>query len=105
MTCDSLKVGGLGDVLTGLSRALQRKGHLVEVILPKYDCMDYSRITNLKVSCITSEPASYLNSKRLILFEKFADLVSRVNVVVAASWMITLMPNFFWFLWSIFWRA
>lgn len=42
------KVGGLGDVLTGLSRALQRKGHLVEVILPKYDCMDYSRITNLK---------------------------------------------------------
>lgn len=44
----SLKVGGLGDVLTGLSRALQRKGHLVEAILPKYDCMDYSRIVNLK---------------------------------------------------------
>lgn len=42
------KVGGLGDVLTGLSRSLQRKGHLVEAILPKYDCMDYSRITNLK---------------------------------------------------------
>lgn len=42
------KVGGLGDVLTGLSRSLQRKGHLVEAILPKYDCMDYSRISNLK---------------------------------------------------------
>ncbi|KAG0622794.1 hypothetical protein M758_3G123800 [Ceratodon purpureus] len=42
------KVGGLGDVLTGLSRSLQRKGHLVEAILPKYDCMDYSRIVNLK---------------------------------------------------------
>lgn len=51
MTC-SLKVGGLGDVLTGLSRSLQRKGHLVEAILPKYDCMDYSRISNLKVCSI-----------------------------------------------------
>lgn len=44
-----LKVGGLGDVLTGLSRSLQKKGHLVEAILPKYDCMDYSRIKGLKV--------------------------------------------------------
>ncbi|KAG0562921.1 hypothetical protein KC19_9G183000 [Ceratodon purpureus] len=42
------KVGGLGDVLTGLSRSFQKKGHLVEAILPKYDCMDYSRIANLK---------------------------------------------------------
>eukprot|EP00850_Spirogloea_muscicola_P010139 SM000058S18569 [mRNA] locus=s58:650359:657899:+ [translate_table: standard] len=37
------KVGGLGDVVTGLGKALQTNGHLVEVILPKYDCMDYSR--------------------------------------------------------------
>ncbi|XP_024531361.1 probable starch synthase 4, chloroplastic/amyloplastic isoform X1 [Selaginella moellendorffii] len=43
------KVGGLGDVVTGLSRSLQRKDHLVEIILPKYDCMDYDRIKNLKV--------------------------------------------------------
>jgi starch synthase len=42
------KVGGLGDVVTGLSRSLQRKGHLVEIILPKYDCMDYTRIKSLK---------------------------------------------------------
>jgi starch synthase len=44
-----LKVGGLGDVVTGLGKALQKKGHLVEIILPKYDCMDYSRIKDLKV--------------------------------------------------------
>jgi starch synthase len=42
------KVGGLGDVVTGLSRSLQRKGHLVEIILPKYDCMDYTRIKSLQ---------------------------------------------------------
>ncbi len=36
------KVGGLGDVLQGLSRALLAKGHQVEVILPKYDTLDLS---------------------------------------------------------------
>jgi hypothetical protein len=43
-------VGGLADVVTGLGRALQKKGHLVEFVLPKYDCMDYSRVQDLKVS-------------------------------------------------------
>nr|XP_017223019.1 PREDICTED: probable starch synthase 4, chloroplastic/amyloplastic [Daucus carota subsp. sativus] len=42
------KVGGLGDVLTGLSKALQQKGHLVEVILPKYDCMQYEHVEDLR---------------------------------------------------------
>ncbi|XP_068664595.1 probable starch synthase 4, chloroplastic/amyloplastic isoform X2 [Aristolochia californica] len=42
------KVGGLGDVVCGLSKALQKKGHLVEVVLPKYDCMQYDRIGDFK---------------------------------------------------------
>ncbi|KAL3643611.1 putative starch synthase 4, chloroplastic/amyloplastic [Castilleja foliolosa] len=42
------KVGGLGDVVTGLSKALQKKGHLVEIVLPKYDCMNYDLIHDLK---------------------------------------------------------
>ncbi|XP_056175737.1 probable starch synthase 4, chloroplastic/amyloplastic isoform X3 [Syzygium oleosum] len=42
------KVGGLGDVLTGLSKALQKRGHLVEIILPKYDCMQYERMQDLR---------------------------------------------------------
>ncbi|KAL5990058.1 putative starch synthase 4, chloroplastic/amyloplastic [Asimina triloba] len=42
------KVGGLGDVVTGLGKALQKKGHLVEIVLPKYDCMQYDRISDLK---------------------------------------------------------
>ncbi|MCE5294646.1 MAG: glycogen synthase [Chlamydiales bacterium] len=34
------KVGGLADVMMGLNRELKRKGHKVEVLLPKYDCLD-----------------------------------------------------------------
>ncbi|XP_047165476.1 probable starch synthase 4, chloroplastic/amyloplastic isoform X3 [Vigna umbellata] len=42
------KVGGLGDVVSGLGKALQKKGHLVEIVLPKYDCMQYDRVCNLR---------------------------------------------------------
>lgn len=44
------KVGGLGDVVFGLSRELSLRGHAVEVILPKYDCMRYDHIWDLQVS-------------------------------------------------------
>lgn len=47
-----LQVGGLGDVVAGLSKALQKKGHLVEIILPKYDCMEYDRVRDLRVCCV-----------------------------------------------------
>ena len=30
------KVGGLGDVVTALGRAVQEQGHMVEVILPRH---------------------------------------------------------------------
>ncbi|XP_072966521.1 probable starch synthase 4, chloroplastic/amyloplastic isoform X1 [Typha angustifolia] len=49
------KVGGLGDVVSGLGKSLQRKGHLVEIILPKYDCMQHDRIGNLKALDIVVE--------------------------------------------------
>jgi glycogen synthase len=36
-------------VISGLGKALQKKGHLVEIILPKYDCMQVDQVSNLKV--------------------------------------------------------
>ncbi len=44
------KVGGMGDVVQGLSRELQLRGNDVEIILPKYDCMRYDRICGLEKS-------------------------------------------------------
>lgn len=43
------KVGGLGDVVYGLAGELGRRGHAVEIILPKYDCLRQDHIENLHV--------------------------------------------------------
>jgi starch synthase len=42
-----IKAGGLGDVIYGLSRELENRGHTVEIILPMYDCMRYDQIWGL----------------------------------------------------------
>lgn len=39
------KVGGLGDVVTGLSKAVMDRGHNVEVILPFYESLETHRGT------------------------------------------------------------
>ncbi len=39
------KVGGLADVMMGLNRELKLKGNKVELVLPKYDCIDYKNVT------------------------------------------------------------
>lgn len=43
------KVGGLADVVLGLSRELSWKGHDVDIIIPKYDCMDTNQIRDLTI--------------------------------------------------------
>ncbi len=42
-----IKAGGLGDVVYGLSREVESRGHCVEIILPMYDCMRYDHIWGL----------------------------------------------------------
>ena len=42
------KVGGLGDVVTGLARATLSKGHQVSVIMPFYECLPKDQIEGLK---------------------------------------------------------
>ena len=44
------QAGGLGQVIFGLSRELELRGHAVEIILPKYDCMRYDQIFGLSVA-------------------------------------------------------
>jgi starch synthase len=44
------KAGGLGDVVSGLSRELELRGHAVEIVLPKYASMRYPDIWDLQPS-------------------------------------------------------
>lgn len=43
------KVGGLADVVTGLSRACLVRGHKVDIMLPFYECIQKNHIINLQV--------------------------------------------------------
>lgn len=44
------KAGGLGDVVYGLSKALVKLGHTVEIILPKYNHLTHAGLKNLHIS-------------------------------------------------------
>ena len=44
------KVGGLADVVFGLSRELELRGHTVEIVLPRYDCMRHDHVRDLHVA-------------------------------------------------------
>lgn len=46
------KVGGLGDVVTGLARACLSRGHTVDIMLPFYECIQKEQI--LELTLITS---------------------------------------------------
>lgn len=44
------KVGGLGDVVTGLARACLNRGHRVEIMLLFYECIQKNQINDLTLS-------------------------------------------------------
>jgi starch synthase len=56
------KAGGLGEVLVGLSREQTRNSHDVEVILPKYDFIDFSKAHNLKIEVPNFKCLEYQNA-------------------------------------------
>jgi starch synthase len=41
------KAGGLGDFVAGIAHDMSARGHRVEIILPKYDCLRFDRIWEL----------------------------------------------------------
>ncbi|KAK1366284.1 Starch synthase, chloroplastic/amyloplastic [Heracleum sosnowskyi] len=43
------KVGGLGDVVTGLGRACLSRGHKVDIMLPFYECIQKQNINELEL--------------------------------------------------------
>ncbi|KAJ8445217.1 hypothetical protein Cgig2_024423 [Carnegiea gigantea] len=45
------KVGGLGDVVTGLARACMARGHTVNVMLPLYECLPKQQLSELTLIC------------------------------------------------------
>eukprot|EP01025_Chloroclados_australasicus_P023810 TRINITY_DN24023_c0_g4_i1.p2 TRINITY_DN24023_c0_g4~~TRINITY_DN24023_c0_g4_i1.p2 ORF type:complete len:665 (-),score=105.58 TRINITY_DN24023_c0_g4_i1:1424-3418(-) len=53
------KVGGLGDVVTGLARACGERGHNVEVILPYYECLPDDKIEDLRLDATIDCPKGY----------------------------------------------
>lgn len=56
-----VSVGSLASYITGLSRSLQRRGNIVEVILPKYACLRLDEIEGLRE--IQAEFYSYFNGQ------------------------------------------
>lgn len=52
------KVGGLADVMMGLSRELKWKGLNVEIVIPKYDCLD---TRGLQQAVFRTDVRSYFN--------------------------------------------
>jgi len=42
-----MQVGGLGDVVTSLSRAVQELNHNVDIVFPKYDCIKHNFVRSI----------------------------------------------------------
>ena len=53
------KVGGLGDVVTGLARSCTARGHDVEIILPFYECIDESLLDDFKFEFVYDCPKGH----------------------------------------------
>lgn len=72
------KVGGLGDVVTGLARACFSRGHRVDVMLPFYECIPKEQINDLTL--ITSYNSCHDGS--WIPTNAYRGVVSGVTIIL-----------------------
>ncbi|CAI9099004.1 OLC1v1035748C2 [Oldenlandia corymbosa var. corymbosa] len=72
------KVGGLGDVVTGLARACLARGHKVDVMLPFYECIQRHDINDLE---LISTYDSYFNGD-WIRTNAYKGVVSGIPVIL-----------------------
>jgi len=70
------KVGGLGDVVHGLSQELVARGHRVEIILPKYDCLRLDRVEGL---ALEPAPLSVPWQDGSVLCEVYSGLIDGLD--------------------------
>jgi starch synthase len=56
------KAGGLGEVLLGLPKELDRAGHKVDVIIPKYDFINPANLPHLKIQLADFKCLEYSNT-------------------------------------------
>jgi starch synthase len=56
------KAGGLGEVITGLGRELSSKGNEVEIIIPKYDFIDLTKLPQIKIEVADFKCLGFANA-------------------------------------------
>ncbi len=56
------KAGGLGEVMVGLCRELNRSGHFIDVIIPKYHFIESSKMKNLRIEVPDFKCLEYANA-------------------------------------------
>lgn len=83
------KVGGLGDVVTGLGAATLQKGHAVDVILPFYECIDIKQVAELRMDRTFQSPTDVNGGS--LTFEAWRGAIEGVPVVLLKP----LDSNFF----------
>jgi hypothetical protein len=80
----AVKAGGLGDVVSGLSRELEIRGNAVEIIQPKSASMRYFDIWGLAPSC--SCPPHTVKSEAMSTYRKLGSLHTTRRWPGPASW-------------------
>ncbi|KAI7843173.1 hypothetical protein COHA_003157 [Chlorella ohadii] len=107
------KVGGLGDVVTGLAKACLARGHNVEIMLPYYECLPNDAIEDLRherdfecpkgktwdglfqAGSLRTQAEAYLYFSRACL-EYLRQSGRQPDVLHVHEWQASAVPMLFW---------